>query len=263
MMPAFTPVDGVLWALAVVLAGAALWLSAPRSARWDIAEFFAVAWAVGSRPDPCPLTGGPAARPGWTGSPEGLAEEADPVRRLGMGCTWDAVAEWRPEVEAAIARKMTGTSVVWFEEPVVDLGPVVRLPPPAEAHDRLDALLERPSARVVLVASTQGQALLELLHELPGLRDRVRMVLLVGAAPDAEWVARELRHETFHLELAHAVPYCTLRTAPGQVLRTPDAPPTGRIAIDVVDLGRVEAEDLGRPALTRALRVVIAAVVGA
>lgn len=258
MIPTFTPVDAVLWSLAVALAAAALWLSAPRAARWDVARFFAAAWAAGRAPAPVPFEEAPPPEGAPSGSTPG--DEQDPVRRLGVGCDWAAVGRWAPEVEAAVTRKLAGTRVVWFEPPVVDLGPVEQLPPPAAAHDRLEALLAPAAARLVLVASTEAQALLELLHELPGLRDRVRAVLLVGATPDPAWVAREFRHESFHLELARATPYCTLRTAPGQALRTPATPPTGRVAVDVQDLGRIPPDALADPALGRALRVTLAAL---
>jgi hypothetical protein len=260
MTDGFTTVDAVLWSVAVTLALYAVWLARPRATTWDLASFFAVSWALLRRPAPLPLTEGPVPPGGWTGSAEDVDPDLDPVRRIGAECTWDALATRAPAARAAVERRLAGTRVVWFEPPLVDLGTVDVLPPPPESHAALEALLAAPEARLVLVASAEAQRVLELLHELQGLRDRVRLVLLIGAAPDAEWLARSFRHETFDLELARATPYCTLRTGPGQVLRSPLPPATGRVALDVVDLGLVPADALADPTLGEALRAAFAAV---
>ncbi len=261
MTDAPTTVDAVLWSAAVALTVFAVWLARPRRATWDIATFFATSWAARCRPGPLPLAEGPVPPEGPTALPEDPGPDYDPSVRIGPGCSWAAFAAGSPVVDETIARRLAHVHIVWFEPPTVDLGPVEQLPAPALAHGGLEALIRSPDTRLVLVASTQAQALLELLHEMQGLRDRVLLVLFVGATFDPEWVAREFRHERFDLELAREVPYCTLRTGPGQVLRSPPPLATDRTAIDVVDLGLVASELLAAPELGLALRATIAAVV--
>lgn len=261
MTDGFTLVDAILWSLAVTLGLAAVWLARPRPPTWDIASFFALSWAMLSRPGPLRLEEGAVPAGGWSGEPEELGPDYDPALRLGPDCTWAALTAADPAVEATLLRRMGHVRVVWFEPPVVDLGPVEVLPAPPAAHDALDALVSSLETRLVLVASTEAQGVLTLLHALQGLRDRVLMVVFVGPRFDAEWVQREFRHEAFDLELAREIPYCTLRTGPGQVLRSPPPVATQRTAIDVVDLGLVAPADLAEPTLGRALRLTIAAVV--
>ena len=91
----------------------------------------------------------------------------------------------------------------------------------------------------MVLVGTDALGFLTFYSDVPGLRDRVRAVCLLGLdlGPATEWLAESFTHQAFDLELDRSVPWLTLRTAPGQVLRAPPPDPTGRESIEVVDLG--------------------------
>jgi len=228
---ALIPVDAALWAAALALFGTALWLSRPRPRAWRPEVVFNGITHIlrsGGSFDPAPL--------------------------LGVGCDADAVRRWQSEsagpVGAALDRRAT-TLLSWGPLPAELATPAawerLEFPDPSAPDQRvaLEAALERalavPSRRFVVVVTTEALGFLRFYSDVPGLRDRVRAVCLLGLdlGPAADWLAESFTHQAFDLELDRAVPWLTLRTAPGQVLRTPPPDPTGRESIEVVDLGEV------------------------
>jgi len=103
---------------------------------------------------------------------------------------------------------------------------------------------------------------LRALKEAPGVRDRVRAVLFVGATFDPGWNAEHLSQDAFDTELDRVTPWLLLRTADGPEAELPDppVPSTGRRSIAVHDLGRAPAELLADPALGSSLAVLLAAL---
>jgi hypothetical protein len=237
-----TTVDAALWSIAVALLAMALWLNS-REETWDPAVFWAALRAA-ARGEPVPAMG----------------EPYDPFARLGPGCDWTAVGEGTPALAEVLARRLRDVRVVWFEPPPVEL-PGVR----TTVLDKVDGdavadLLEDRSTRLVVAARDAAPATLQLLHDAPLLRDRLRAVLFVGAKPDPAWLAEHFGHAAFDTELAREVPYLTLRTPGTEPLPDPPEPPSARRAIRSVDLGVVPAEELGDPRLGRALSALLAAL---
>lgn len=264
MTDATTTVDAVLWAAAVVLAGVAVWLSRPRASEWDADAFFVAALTALHRPSPAPITEGPVPAEGWDGDLVALGEEYDPQRRLGVDCTWDALAAWAPPVEAAVRRRLEHVTAVWIEEPPFPLpGVDVRvLPDPDVVAAGLEELCAAPERRLVFLARSAAGAVLRRLHAEPGLRDRTRAVVFVGAdlAAEREWLAENFTHVAFDLELARTLPFFTLRVqgAGAQAMRPPPSAP--RECLAVVDLGLVPPDALRDERTARALVVTLAAV---
>lgn len=250
-----TTFDAALWSAAIALGAFATWLALPRPPTWDPRRLFAL--ALGPT---VPLADG--------ADPATAGPEDDPRRRLGPGCDADAVARWATPVEAALRRRFAGERLVWFEAPALTVPelPVSVLGSPAAAEPALEGLLADRGTRLVLAARHEAGGLLRLLHGAPGLRDRVRAVLLVDAdlSADQDWIAAHFTHAGFDLEQARVVPFLTLRVQgrTGQVLRPPPAVDRGFPSVSVVDLGAVPAEAVGEPAVARAVAVVLAAVVG-
>lgn len=264
-LSAFGTTDAVLWSLAVVLTCAALWLGRARPATWELDSFFAVTWGAMRRPAPLPLREGAVPAGGWTGDPAELGPDYDPIVRLGQGCSWDALAEGRPEALPAIRRRLDRVRAVWWGAPVFDLPelPTVRIDDPTTAEATLETLLDASDLRVVHLTRERPGAVLRALHELGGLRDATLLVVFIGAELDGErdWIAKNFHHASMDLELHdRRLVFATLRVEGGgaQVLRHPE---TAAVEVlQVVDLGITPAESLSDPALPRALVASIAAV---
>lgn len=233
---AFVGLDAGLWSLAVALTGLAVWLARPRAQQWDTGRFFAAAWKGGG---------------------DLLGDTYDPRAILGPACSWPALAAWTPEAVAVISRRLGRARCLWLGPVAMDL-PVLASVSIEPSAAGVATLPDEADLRY-LVAGTSIEVL-QLLHELPGLRDRTRMVLLVGAdaGAHAEWLAASFTHEGFDLELARTIAYCTLRVGPGQELPVPHPSPTGRVAIEVVDLGYTDTPR--ELSLSRALVTTFAAV---
>ncbi len=191
-----------------------------------------------------------------------------PVVRVGVACTDEALRAWvaSGEAQADEALQRRGATLLWWGPraaalpsaagwPQVDLGSE----PNAETEATLEALLALPADRFVVVVTAGIERFLPFFSEVPGLRDRVRAVVLIGVdlSPVADWLAESFTHATFDLEMDRALPWLTLRTGPGQVLRTPADDATGRNSVEVVDLGEV---DPSAPGVGPALLLVLAAL---
>lgn len=226
------------------------------------------------------------------GDPARLGPDHDPARILGPGAGWDQVAAWDPALQAVLARRLADVVFVLdgVAEPVgaalAEAVPglrVVAVPPagpdPAGAaavealFAPVEAALSRDSDRVVLIAA--GGAVLRTLAALVeggGLRDRCLAVLTLGAAlgdePARAWLASHFDNERLDTELRRSVPYlCVVDVDPADPLardwadqRLPSPPPlpSGRAAVDVVDLGPLHLSALPPRVLARGVLLLLA-----
>ena len=261
-------VDGAMWVAAAVLFGFAAWLQLRGERPWDPAAYFAACWTARSGGLP-PLAGG--AIEGWDGALDALPEELSPSVRLAHGIDWTGLE--KPSAVAARARRLADTRVVWIGEASVAIDGVVVASieiagAPAGPDDepawadaavaQLAGFLPEPQSRVVLAAGERAMDLLRLLRASPGLRDRVRAVLLVHAALEPAWVLTHVNHEELDVEVLREVPYLQLRAPGGEALPEPALPPSQRRCLAVVDLG--ETVRLDDAHLAGALADVLAAV---
>ncbi|MDP2309794.1 MAG: hypothetical protein Q8P18_27485 [Pseudomonadota bacterium] len=263
MTDAFLPVDAVLWSVAAGLLALALWLSRGGGPGWDPASFFGATLSALFGPGKLPLTGGPVPKEGFEGTPDELAAVDDPQTRLGPGCGWKEIAAWAEPVPATVSRRLEGVRLVWFEAPPVHIEGMEPVVLDSVDMAALLPLLGRPDLRLVVAAHQRADAVLRLLHDAPGVRDRLRAVLLVAPTLDASWLAQHFTHLAYDVEVAREVPFFTLRAgegAEGQRLPDPPTPPTGRRAVAVADLGVLPADLLRDPRVGRALLVLCAAL---
>ncbi len=242
--------DLALWSAVITLFGTALWLSRPRPRDWRPEVFFRGMVDL--------MTDGPAA--------------GDPSPRLGLVCTPETVRRWAATGEGPVGAVLgrRGLTILWWgprrgkmpatgweelhlEDPT---DPAAR----AALETALEAALAAPSRRFVVIVTAGAEGFFPFFADVPGLRDRVRAVCLFGADLEGatEWIATSFTHEHLDLELDHAIPWMTLRTAPGQVLRAPPPDPTGRESIEVIDLGELNAPE--SPAVGAALVLLLAAL---
>ncbi len=222
------------------------------------------------------------------GDPGDLGDAYDLERVLGPGAGWDALAGGTAAFTEALRRRNAHN--IWAvlgEGGLADglaralaglLGEArsarIRGGEPEDLARALDGLLEAGSDRLVLVVLGGAVGpLLRCLHAEPGLRDRTRMVLGVGAAlgPERGWLAEHFDHEQMDTEISRALPYAHLGfVRPGAAIlgepglplvdtafRAPPVPPSGRAAIETLALGPLigPAEDFPPGLLARALAV--------
>jgi hypothetical protein len=249
--------DAVLWALAVALGAAAVWLARPRPLPVDPSRLFAVLLATLHRGEVERAKGTVsdwkarlekelprdirAPDQGWDADPVELGAAWAGV--LGPGVSWDDVADGKADV--ALERKLA--DVVFAEAEGVADG------------EALLALCLTPAARLVVRAGPRAAALLRWLHGSPALRDRIRAVVLVHPILDGAWMAQHWRQDALDTELARTVPWLVLRSGAERV-PAPAPSVSGREAVAVHDLGIVaEPED---PLVGRAVRMVVALASG-
>lgn len=224
--------DQVLWAIAVALTAAAFYLSRPKPRAWEPALLYRAI----------------------------LGEEDlrrwDPSDWLGPGMDWKKLGEGGPELLALLKRRLGEFRLLWFGAGAVEL-PGLSLYPvepgrigSSPEQQRWEKVLEGKvgKGKVILAASgAEVMELLKLLHEAPGLRDRCLAVVLVEPELDDTWLKPNFTHTTFDTELNRVTPYLILRQDRSlPTLVAPPEPPTGRVAVEVLDLE-------GPPALPLAL----------
>lgn len=214
--------DQVLWALAIALTAAALYLSRPKPRAWQPALLYRA------------ILG------------EQELRRWEPSEWLGPGMDWKKLEEPGPELTALLHRRLGDLRLLWFGGGASAL-PGLTLTPvesgslgSSPEQQRWEKELEQKVGKgKVVVAASGGEAmgLLKLLHEAPGLRDRCFAVVLVEPVLDESWIQSNFTHASFDTELNRVTPYLVLRADRSlPTLVAPPEPPTGRVAVEVLDL---------------------------
>lgn len=219
--------------------------------------------------------------------PELLGPDYHPGR-VGAGLDWGAVADWSEALQQALLRRMSAFVVVDLGSElgagIAAAAPGLRQTAVSAEDASPEALAERllgacnaASDRLVLVV--EGAAALPTMRAVLAstlLRDRLIAVLAVGAGlgegEAAAWMAENFTHDKLEPELNRSIVYAGLvAVAPGppadasalegwkkQRFPVPAPSPSGRNAIDAIDLGPLVLTGMERPALTRALALFLA-----
>lgn len=203
--------------------------------------------------------------------PMSLGPDWDLAGMLGVGADWDALAAWGEPVIAALRRRnaltrwvVVGPSGDTLSDGLFDAlrevlgeGRAARLDPLAidPLCEALAPLIEEPADRLIFIGVGEGAArVVAALGADASLRDRARAVVSVGGALGGEVAARLpsfFTHEGMDTELARLTPWWHLAfvtpgvSPPGDVDQplaetawpVPEAPPSGRLALEIVDLG--------------------------
>ena len=245
--------DAGLWSAFVTLTGVAVALTVRGEPPWDRALFAAACLRALGGPDVTPSA---ASARAWGGDFATLPPGCSPAVRLRPGVTWEGLGA----TDAELARRLADVRLAWTEPPRLVLPGLDAAVVDDDDPDAFAPLLPRPSTRLVVAASGSADRLVRVLARGPGLRDRLRAVLLVAPTMDPSAFAAAVTHDAFDVELAHAVPWFVLRARGAPALPEPPEPPTGQRMVEVIDLGEVDTDDLGHPALGRALAVLLAAL---
>lgn len=226
------------------------------------------------------------------GDPAQLGQDHDPAGLLGPGAGWDEVAAWSEALQAVLARRLADVVFVLDGLPADlarELGAAVPglrtlvLPAPPDdptGPDAVEALfqpveaaLTQDSDRVVLVASgASARRGLAALVEGGGLRDRCLAFLSLGGelqtAAARPWMAEHFDNEQLDTELKRSVPYFSVvevdparpleRDWAEQRFPVPPPLPSGRAAVEVVDLGPLHLAALPPRVLARGLLLLLA-----
>jgi hypothetical protein len=219
--------------------------------------------------------------------PATLGDAHAPSRNLAPDLSWDSLAAWTEAVHAALGRRLD--AVVWVTLGDDDLAEALAAASPASRvvclpteqasdADALRAVAQRPEERFAVVARGRAAPLLvQTLAEHSDLVDRLAAVVSLGGpllqAPHADAVRAAFTHERLEPEVLRAVPYfsilCVDPDAPlsqswgEQRFPDPALPPSGRLGIEVIDLGPVAEPGTDADALARALLHVVAVRHGA
>lgn len=225
------------------------------------------------------------------GDPAELGAEHDPATWLGANASWEHVAAWDEGLRAALRRRFQGVRIVLDGlspalsaalEEALEPSAFLRLPEPVEADEEaaaealfepVEAVLAQPSDRLVLVAQgTAANRTLAAMIRGAGLRDRCLVVLLLAPTLRPEILAR-FDNEHLDTELKRSVPYLVLADldflAPSvdaleaQRLPAPAPLPSGRAAVERIDLGVVHLAGLPPRVLARGLLLLLATRLGA
>lgn len=214
-----------------------------------------------------------AAQDALMADPEGLGPAFRPSVAVPPAACWQDIAEWNADLQRAIARRLNEVVVMVAGTPsasmkqVVPHGHCVELEAIEEAEFRRH--LEHDHQRVMVVAGGDSVwPILQLLHRLPALRDRVLAVISLGSPILGEdsraWMAEHFQHQAFDTELNRRTLYMavtdsgdSLRDASEQRFPSPEVPPSGWSPIESVDLGPLPLEAQDPVVLARALWVLL------
>lgn len=210
-----------------------------------------------------------AAKASLLGNPDELGPSYDPSACLAPGIGWSNVAVWDAHIQAAIARRLTGTVVVVFGTrgpaltEALPLGTVVMLDQADEAA--VMACVPESHQRVVLIAEgDRVHRMMQLLHSSPVLRDRVLAVFAIDAAFEEQWMQQHFHHEPFDTELNRRTPYLAITNGSSgdaaikeQRFPIPPDHPSGWSPIESIDLGVVPLDQHDPELLARALWVLV------
>lgn len=210
-----------------------------------------------------------AAQDALMSDPSELGAAYDPSRVLAPGLGWERVAVWDADVQTAIARRAQDTVLAVIgrsSEPFSAAVPhAAAVQSETASEDELLALVPEAHQRLAVIAEGDAVAeLLRTLHGSPALRDRVRMVVSIGATMDAEWMAEHFGHLAFDTELNRQTPYAAITdvvdpaaTIPDQRFPVPEVPPSGWAPIASMDLGVLPVSQNDPKLIARALWVVL------
>ena len=270
--------DSVLWSAFVALMVGAFYFAWPRSPAWHPPLFHHMVLttllrgelerangtldALKERLARLLPTGPKPPSGGWTEDPTLLGEDYDPVALLGVGATWDAIADRDAAVSAAVHRRLADVRLIWVGEPTFIVPGILSHTVATASAEAILQHAEAPATRLVVATREHGAALLAALSEAPALRDRLRAVWFVGATFDPAWNAEKLTQDAFDTEVDRVTPWFVLRLEEGEGTRLtePPTPASGRRSFAVHDLGKTDGALLVEPALGEAVAIVLAAV---
>jgi hypothetical protein len=216
-----------------------------------------------------------AAADALTSHPESLGPACDPANALGPACGWEAISRWDPAVPAALAARTGHIQLVVAAAP--DLTAALRAAAPGlriAADPPLDAsllqLCPAPADRlVILLGRSPMGGLLRALADAPGLRDRVLVIVGVGAPRSGgsaddhffstgwthEAMAPELQRTTALFSIWDVEPDSSPEAWAAQLLPPPRLEPGAAPSVELLPLGplplgRVDPAQLARALLT-------------
>jgi hypothetical protein len=219
-----------------------------------------------------------AAADALTSHPEALGPACDPANALGPACGWEAISRWDPAVPAALAARTGHLQLVLCGAPA--LAAAIRAAAPglriADDH-ALDAslldLCPAPADRLVLILGHAPMGgLLRALAEAPGLRDRVLVIVGVGAprsgGPDDDaffssgWtheaMAPELQRTTAIYSVWDVDPDSPAAAWEAQLLPPPRLEPGAAPTLELLPLGPLPLGRVAPAQLARALLTTLA-----
>ena len=216
--------------------------------------------------------------------PDELGSDYSIRNFFGSEADWAGIATWSEGVRSGLSRKLEHIVVVGvggsLGDEMTDLSGLRGRTCTVEAlPELLPEILPNASDRMILfLEGSAALPMVQLLHSDPGLRDRVLMVISVGAdlcssEESAAWMASHFTHAEMDTELNRRTAYASVQVMSppgstsqkwaGQRWPVPPDSETGRAPIAPIDMGPVPpiwlTDDTRRVQFCSALWVCVAA----
>lgn len=175
---------------------------------------------------------------------------------------WSDLSAWPESLQALLKRTSHQLHFVEIEQD--SFGPIcVNLGGhhhsiPCEAEVLAKAITD-PAAKLVMIAHGAAvMPLLKMLHQYPGIRDHLLMVIAVDPIWEQDWLETNFTHEAMDAEASRQIIYLCLYHEPTAAkLLCPEIPPTGWNSIAVFDVEDFPKEDNIPTAWVRILSILI------
>ena len=163
---------------------------------------------------------------------------------------WADLKDWPVSLQELLKRTTSQLHIVEIDDS--------RFQPIAEALDcthhsiscQAEILAEtvtEASARLVMIGyRNSAMPLIQMLHQYPGIRDHLHMVIAIDPAWDHNWLDTHFTHEAMDAEASRQIAYLSLHHQPtpdNEKLHCPEIPPTGWNAISVFEVEDFPNED--------------------
>ena len=156
---------------------------------------------------------------------------------------WSELRDWPSSLQELLKRTTSQLHILEVEDtyflPIAEVLGCAHHSIPCQAEVLAETVTES-SARLVMIAYREGvMSLIKMIHQYPGIRDHLHMVIAVDPIWDREWLEVHFTHEAMDAEASRQISYLSLHhqsTAETEKLFCPKVPPTGWNSISVFNV---------------------------
>lgn len=177
---------------------------------------------------------------------------------------WEELKDWPVSLQELLKRTTSQLHIVEIDDnrfkPIAETLGCAHHAIPCQAEVLAETVTEA-SARLVMIAYRESaMSLIQMLHQYPGIRDHLHMVIAIDPAWDQNWLETHFTHEAMDAEASRQIAYLSLHHQPtldNDKLHCPEIPPTGWNAISVFEVEDFPNEDILSEDWRRILSILI------